>query len=396
MDGRHLRAGRLLSGSVVEMQSRLIRRGDNGPQVADVRRRLARATGDDIPPTGAFDEVLERHMRSFQRARGIAADGIVGPETWRNLVEAGHRLGDRLLWRTRVPMHGDDVMVLQHQLNLLGFDAGPEDGIFGALAQAAVEEFQRNIGLVVDGTVGPATVNMLNRLKRSHHSGGVGVRAREREALRKLSGRGVIGARVLVDPAHGPGDPGVVGAAGVVEAEITWRIASRLTARLQASGAMVDLSRGPRSNPDNSDRARLANELAVDIVLSIAVGGLGNPVARGASSYYFGSERFVSEGGMRLAELAQRAVVDAGWVPDCRIHPSTAPILRETRMPAVIVEPGFLSSPLDERKLQSGGWQDGLADALASAVTEFLSAGAPRPQDPTPTHGLLAPVVSSP
>lgn len=388
-----MRAGRSSSGSVgpVTTPPGLIRRGHSGPQVDDVRRRIARATGDDLPLTGVFDEALERRVRSFQRARGIAADGIVGPETWRNLVEGGYRLGDRLLWRTRVVMRGDDVVTLQHLLNLLGFDAGPEDGIFGLRTQSAVEEFQRNIGLVVDGAVGPTTVSMLNRLKRSHHSGGVGVRAREREALRKLSGRGVIGTRVLVDPAHGQGDPGVVGPAGVAESEIAWSIASRLVARLQASGAAVDLSRGPRTNPGNSDRARLANELAVDIVLSIALSGLSNPIARGASAYYFGSDRFVSEGGMRLAELAQNAVVGAGWRPDCRIHPSTAPILRETRMPAVIVEPGFLSSPLDERKLRSGPWQDGLADALASAVTQFLSNGSGEPHRLTVRPDLHVP-----
>ena len=326
-----------------------------------------------MPPTGRFDRELERLVRSFQRSRGIAADGIVGPETWRNLVEAGFAIGDRLLWRTRVPMRGDDVVALQHQLNVLGFDAGPEDGIFGALTQSAVEDFQRNIGLVVDGTVGPSTISMLRRLQRDYHSGGLGVRAREQEALRKLSGRGVIGARILIDPSGGHADPGAIGPTGVAESEVTWAIANRLAARLQASGAMVDLSRGPRTTPESGERSRLANELAVDIVISVAVSALNNPGARGSSAYYFGTTRFESEGGKRLASVVQQAMVDAGWRPDCRVHPSTAPIVRETRMPAVIVEPGFLSSPLDERKLRSGLWQDRLTDALSSAIATFFS-----------------------
>lgn len=365
-----------------------MRRGDGGPSVTDLQRRLSRATGESIPATGQFDDALERHVRSFQRSRGIAADGIVGPETWRNLLEAGFRLGDRLLWHTRIMMRGDDVATLQHQLNLLGFDSGAEDGIFGALTQTAVEEFQRNIGLVVDGIVGPNTIAMLTRVQRDYHSGGIGVRAREWEALRTLSRRGIIGARVLIDPAHGQADPGVIGPTGVAESEITWSIANRLAARLQATGAIVDLSRGPRTTPPDSDRSRLANELAVDIVVSIAVSALDNPVAHGASTYYFGSSRFTSEGGKRLASVVQRTMVDAGWRPDCRTHPSTAPILRETRMPAVIVEPGFLTSPLDEQKLRKGIWHDRLADALSSAMATFFS-DVPESESVTPSHQAL-------
>lgn len=365
-----------VSGSVRSVGTELlIRRGAAGPAVEDVERRLARATGDDVAPSGRFDAALEARVRSFQRARGIAADGIVGPETWRNLNEAGYRLGDRLLWRTRVAMRGDDVVALQHRLNLLGFDAGPEDGIFGPLAQAAVEEFQRNIGLVVDGTVGPATIAMLQRLHRDHHSGGVAARAREWETLRQLSRRGIIGARILLDPVRGHDDPGVIGPTGVAESEVTWAVANRLAARLLANGAMVELSRGPRTAPSSSERSRLANELAVDIVISIAVSGLRSPLARGSSAYYFGSARYVSESGRHLAHALSEAMVAAGWLPDCRIHPSTAPILRETRMPAVIIEPGFLTSPLDERKLRNGLWQDRLADALTAAVVEFFRSG---------------------
>ena len=274
-------------------------------------------------------------------------------------------------------MRGDDVIALQHRLNVLGFDAGPEDGIFGQATQSAVEDFQRNIGLVVDGTVGPATVGMLKRLERDHHSGGAAVRAREWEALRHLSHRGIIGARILVDPVGGQHASGITGPTGVADHLVTWALANRLAARLLANGAVVELSRGPRTTPSPSERSRLANELAVDIVVSIGVSGLRTPLARGSSAYYFGNARFVSEAGRQLAATLSTAMVDAGWRPDCRIHPSTAPILRETRMPAVIIEPGFLTSPLDERKLRNGLWQDSLTDALTDALTAFLHRASP-------------------
>ena len=70
-------------------------------------------------------------MRAFQDARGLRVDGICGPQTWAAVVESGWRLGDRLLYRRRPMLRGDDVAELQRRLNGLGFDAGREDGIFG-------------------------------------------------------------------------------------------------------------------------------------------------------------------------------------------------------------------------------------------------------------------------
>ncbi|MDP8977658.1 MAG: peptidoglycan-binding protein [Actinomycetota bacterium] len=352
---------------------RLIRPGDRGPQVRDVQQRLARLVEPALAVDGWFGPLTVQAVRRFQRRRGLEADGVVGAETWRELVEAGFSLGDRLLWRSRRMMRGDDVRSLQARLNELGFDAGPQDGLFGPLTHGAVEEFQRNAGLEVDAVVGPATVEALRRLWRAHQSSGLGIRAREREWLRRVAGRGLPGTRVLLDPRRGPPDAGHVGPSGTTEAEVTWQICTRLSARLAAGGAHVVLSRGPATGPSPSQRARLANEQGVDLVLSVATNALATPSARGSSTYYFGSANFVSEAGYRLAQLVQEAVVADGWVPDCRTHPVTWTILRETRMPAVVVEPGFITSPSDLRRLADPTGQEHLAAALAAAVTRFFT-----------------------
>lgn len=351
----------------------LISHGDANPAVADIQRRLAAVVDPTLPVDGRFGVATRQAVQRFQRHRGLAADGIVGTETWRALVEAGYTLGDRLLWRTRVMMRGDDVRDLQHRLNQLGFDAGSEDGIFGPLAQAAVEDFQRNVGVDVDGVAGPTTIDLLRRMRRDHQTSGAGIRAREREAVRRLSGRGLVGAKVLIDPSHGPGDPGHVGRSGVTEAEVSWQIASRLAARLGARGAQVTLARGPGNNPSPSARARLANDQGAEIALSIGVGGLDTPAAAGSAAYYFGAPHFVSEAGQRLAELASDHVVAAGWVPDCRVHPRTWALLRETRMTAVVVEPGFISNPVDEARLADPTAQEVLAAALSECVAAYYA-----------------------
>lgn len=359
---------------------RLIRHADRGEAVRDVQGRLVRLGYASVGPDGAFGTPTLQAVRAFQRDRGLAADGIVGPETWRALTEAGYTLGDRVLWHASSPMRGDDVRELQHRLNRLGFDAGPEDGIFGPLARAAVEEFQRNVGLAVDGLCGPATVEALRRLHRGHQSGGLGVRARQREALRQLAGRGIVGARILLDPARGGDDPGRVGPSGTVEADVTWEIVRRLEGRLGARGASVALTRGPRNGPSPTERATTANVLDVDLVLSVATNAHSTPVAEGSATYYFGSSSFVSEPGMLLARRVSDELAADGWTPDCGRHPMRWSLLRETRMPTVVVEPGFLTSPRDEAALTDPARQDSLAAALARAIQRFLAA----PQGTTP------------
>ena len=96
-------------------------------------------------------------MRVFQEARGLRVDGVCGRDTWSSLVESGFRLGDRMLYLRHPMFRGDDVTELQRRLNALGFDAGREDGILGDDTTAALTEFQRNVGLTVDGVCGPAT-----------------------------------------------------------------------------------------------------------------------------------------------------------------------------------------------------------------------------------------------
>ncbi len=102
-------------------------------------------------------------MRSRSSA-ALRVDGICGPETWAALVESGFRLGDRLLYLRRPMLRGDDVIELQRRLNVLGFDAGREDGIFGPATGRALTEFQRNVGLAADGIFGPDTAHELGRI----------------------------------------------------------------------------------------------------------------------------------------------------------------------------------------------------------------------------------------
>src|SRR3954453_10791041 len=98
-----------------------LRSGDPGDAVRDLQRRLT-ALGLDlsVEPQGAFGVGTERAVTEFQTRRGLPHTGVCDEATWRSLVEAGYRLGDRLLYLRSPMLRGDDVAELQRQLGTLG------------------------------------------------------------------------------------------------------------------------------------------------------------------------------------------------------------------------------------------------------------------------------------
>jgi len=349
----------------------LIRLGRAGPEVADVQRRLGELgyALDDDP--GIFGRATEAAVRTFQQRRGLPADGIVGDDTWRALVGASFRLGDRILYVTRPILHGDDIRDLQRRLNRLGFDSGYDDGLYGPQTFDAVREFQLNVGLQVDGLAGPSTTDVLFRLHRQHQEAPA-YAVREREALRHPPRLTVAGSRIMIDPGHSPDLPGLFAPDGTPEHAVTWRIATRVEGLMSALGARVVLSRGPNTSPTPSARAMQANAEGVEVILSIHANGTTSSHAHGAAAYYFGVDGQISERGRTLAELALDRIVSATGTPHCRTHPSTTAILRESRAPAVIVEPGFLTHPQEGAALTQPEHQGRIASALTDALVSFL------------------------
>ncbi len=110
-----------------------------------------------------FSDATQASVEAFQRSRGLAITGVVDETTWSRLLEAGWRLGDRLLYLVKPYLRGDDVAELQVLLSQLGFDPGRVDGVFGPLLDRALSEFQRNCALETNGTLTQRTLNELRR-----------------------------------------------------------------------------------------------------------------------------------------------------------------------------------------------------------------------------------------
>ncbi|HWC15220.1 MAG TPA: N-acetylmuramoyl-L-alanine amidase [Actinomycetota bacterium] len=341
----------------------LIREGDRSQQVADVQTRL-RSLGIEIDDeTGVFGAATRQAVRTFQQQRDILVDGIVGPQTWSELVEASWRLGDRALYLRQPPMRGDDVSSLQTQLNALGFDAGRQDGIFGRDTDLAVRAFQKEYGVAEDGIFGAMSYAALIGLRVDRP----GTTRHLREQISRNEHPGLRSATVVIDPGHGGADRGAP-AGNRDEADVTWDIATRLAELLVLHGAHVRFTRTEVESPDASERAQRANAIDGDIFISLHLNEHDKTSAEGSSTYYFGG----SSAGRELAERIQDELVELG-LKDCRSHARSYTILKETRMPAVLVEPVFITNPQERERLSDPSFLREAAGAIARAVERYFN-----------------------
>lgn len=340
-----------------------LKQGDDGNDVLDVQARLI-ALGYPIATEerGWFGAETGSAVKAFQIRRGLNPDGVVGELTWRELVEAGRRLGSRMLYLRRPPMRGDDVRDVQTQLNALGFDAGTEDGIFGRATHDAVVEFQRNSGLPGDGIVGRETVDALARLGPRILPGS---KAQLRERLaREL---GLEGRAVFLDPGHGGRDVGVVTTPGIPESYVVYRVAEAAASALGALGARPLLSRPVQAGPDLDRRTEYANGTHADVAVSFHLACRPEP---GPSVAFYSMEGRFSSMGRELADaVAERLKPRLGRTS--AVLGRNLPFLRQTAMPAVVID---LACPGTEPLLGEDPYLSGLGEAAAAGIRDYFTA----------------------
>jgi peptidoglycan hydrolase-like protein with peptidoglycan-binding domain len=129
----------------------LEKQGSTGEDVKTVQY-LVTAQGHPTGVDGDFGPATKAAVQAFQSARGLGADGIVGPQTW-----------PQLIIQVQQGSNGDAVSAVQSQIHSRGDGAGQitVDGSFSPVTTDAVRAFQMLLGLSVDGVVGPQTWNHL-------------------------------------------------------------------------------------------------------------------------------------------------------------------------------------------------------------------------------------------
>ncbi|AHY45804.1 N-acetylmuramoyl-L-alanine amidase [Rubrobacter radiotolerans] len=313
---------------------------------------------------GVFREMTERAVRSFQQRVGILSDGVVGPITWRELVEAGYRPGGRLLYLRQPPFRGADVVELQRMLNDLGFDPGAVNGLLDARTTRAVREFQKNAGLQPDGVVDAGVFKVL------------GTYAAQTSGTHQIPDKNdgyftgdLFEGAIVIDAAHGGRESGFLAPNGVRECDLNLAVAQALSEILPAREVLLTREEDEEISP--ADRAFLANSSGAKMVISLHHAAHVYPEARGTASFYFERHGYRSHRGRMAAAYVQRGVSRALGTFDIGEFGRSYDILRETNIPAVMVELLHLTNPEDLAVASDPYYPTAAAEAIAGALEQY-------------------------
>lgn len=186
---------------------------------------------------------------------------------------------------------------------------------------------------------------------------------------------------VVIDPGHGGNDPGAVDKAnGILEKNINLQVARRTQAALTGQGARVIMTREDdellcqtdgrftRRHVSLTERTMVANRNAAGVFLSIHSNMFYDPDCSGIEIYHF----HLSEEGRILALEVQKALEGLPNPLECKVRPANYYVLRNTTMPALLIEIGYISHLREGRMLLEPTYQQMLADAFARAVNSYL------------------------
>ena len=175
---------------------------------------------------------------------------------------------------------------------------------------------------------------------------------------------------VVIDPGHGGPDPGAIGIGGVRETDVVLEVSKIVEKILSEKGVKVRLTRKNEVNLDLPPRVSFANRSGADIFVSIHANA-----SRGKRRDINGLETFYYRGwrGRLLAKGIQKQILRVSpGSPDRGVKQGRYFVIKNTRMPAVLVEIGFLTGRLDARRLEKTTHRKRLAYAIAKGILEYL------------------------
>ncbi|WP_251422936.1 N-acetylmuramoyl-L-alanine amidase family protein [Veillonella agrestimuris] len=189
---------------------------------------------------------------------------------------------------------------------------------------------------------------------------------------------GLKGKVITIDPGHGGSDPGAIGPTGYQEKQATLPISNYLKTALEARGAKVFMTRttdvdvyGPHASgaDELGARVRVANANNSDAFISVHINSFTNPSVGGIATYYYSK----TSNDARLAQKIQNEIADTpGFKGDRGIQEGNLYVLRHSKMPAVLVELGFISNPQEERALKNAQTEQDFANRIANGIANYF------------------------
>lgn len=174
--------------------------------------------------------------------------------------------------------------------------------------------------------------------------------------------------KICLDPGHGGSDPGATNGR-YLEKDAALDIVFKLAKLLALAGVDVIYTRTRDEDVELRPRTDYANAAGADYFISIHLNSAGAKQANGIETYAYNTT--VPES-YKLAQVVQRALIAATGANDRGVRTANFHVLRETTMPAILVETGFISNDAEAAALFTDGYQETVATAICNGICEYL------------------------
>jgi len=181
------------------------------------------------------------------------------------------------------------------------------------------------------------------------------------------------GHLVAIDPGHGGKDPGAIGATGLVEKDVVLDVGLRLREALHRQSVRTVMTRETDVFVDLADRVAIAMRSGATVFVSVHANATTRGVIRGVETYYLRPHSLL------LATWVQEELGRSLGIPDRGVRTANFKVLRDSPVPAVLVEVGYLTNVEDEALLRTAAFRQRAAEAIARGVARFVS-HVPAPQ----------------
>ncbi len=383
-------------------------KGKRHNDVTEIKEKLNSLGYGYISITTLFGDFMDKKVREFQRDHGLRVNGIADEKTLAKLDELApkdtYQRGDR---------HAD-IIEYKKQLNAVGFGYITETNLYGSFMENQVKRFQEYYGLTVTGTMNNATKIKLNsvynipfqkgkrhnetkEIKKKLNSLGYGYisittlygdfmekKVRDFQRDNGLRVNGIVdevtlsqinqafdqqsSVKIFLDPGHGGSDPGGSGY-GLREKDVVLDIALKtekvLTTKYQ--GVEVELSRRNDTFIELTERANHANRWGAHYFVS-----LHNNAFNGSTR---GFETFIHNGNVSQETRNRQQDIHSYLsgrlnVPDRGQKTANFSVLRNTNMPAILIEYLFIDNFTENALLKNENYRQQLAQYTADAIAQ--------------------------
>ncbi len=173
--------------------------------------------------------------------------------------------------------------------------------------------------------------------------------------------------KIVIDAGHGGYDAGAI-YSGVEEKNLTLSMTKQLKEILRNSKVDVVETRKDDQFISLDERVNITRKTQPDLFVSVHCNALqSSSDIKGIETYYFTPQS------RALAHVLHKKLLQYTKAPDRQVRKARFVVIRETTIPSVLLETGFLSSPSERSKLLDKDYQALIVKAIAEGILEYLS-----------------------